>query len=175
MITNGNVGIQTTHGIHTLDVGSNLFVDDKGSNKLVVTGNTFTSRKALVGSNLVMDHLGSNVVEVTGNTFTSRKALIGSNVTIDTLGTNAIEVTGNTFTSRKALVGSNLVMDTLGSNVVEVTGNVNVSNYTKTDYITVQKDAHVKGNLLVEGTTTTIDTTNTTFGDAVISLANNNI
>src|SRR6056300_1170797 len=258
LITNGNVGIQNTHGIHTLDVGSNLFVDDKGSNILVVTGNTytsrkalvgsnlvmdtlgsnivevtgntFTSRKALVGSNLVMDTLGSNVVEVTGNTFTSRKALVGSNVTIDTLGSNVVEVTGNTFTSRKALVGSNLVMDTLGSNVVEVTGNtftsrkalvgsnvtidtlgsnvievtgntftsrkalvgsnviidtlgtnaievtgnVNVSNYTKTDYITVQKDAHVKGNLLVEGTTTTIDTINTTFGDAVISLANNN-
>src|SRR6056300_1046670 len=258
LITNGNVGIQNTHGIHTLDVGSNLFVDDKGSNILVVTGNTFTSRKALVGSNLVMDTfgsnivevtgntftsrkalvgsnlvmdtLGSNVVEVTGNTFTSRKALVGSNVTIDTLGSNVIEVTGNTFTSRKALIGSNLVMDTLGSNVVEVTGNtftsrkvlvgsnvtidtlgsnvievtgntftsrkaligsnviidtlgtdvievtgnVNVSNYTKTDYITVQKDAHIKGNLLVEGTTTTIDTINTTFEDAVISLANNN-
>src|SRR6056300_1194091 len=258
LITNGNVGIQNTHGIHTLDVGSNLFVDDKGSNILVVTGNTFTSRKALVGSNLVMDTFGSNIVEVTGNTFTSRKALvgsnvtidtlgtdvievtgntftsrkaligsnvtidtlgsnvvevtgntftsrkswvgsnliidtlgtnaievtgntftsrkalIGSNVTIDTLGTNAIEVTGNTFTSRKALIGSNVIIDTLGTDVVEVTGNVNVSNYTKTDYITVQKDAHVKGNLLVEGTTTTIDTINTTFGDAVISLANNN-
>src|SRR6056300_609758 len=230
LITNGNVGIQNTHGIHTLDVGSNLFVDDKGSNILVVTGNTFisrkaligsnvtidtlgtnaievtgntftsrkaligsnlvmdtlgtnaievtgntfTSRKALIGSNLVMDTLGTNAIEVTGNTFTSRKALVGSNVIIDTLGTNAIEVTGNTYTSRKALIGSNVIIDTLGTDVVEVTGNVNVSNYTKTDYITVQKDAHVKGNLLVEGTTTTIDTINTTFGDAVISLANNN-
>src|SRR6056300_311679 len=230
LITNGNVGIQNTHGIHTLDVGSNLFVDDKGSNILVVTGNTFISRKALIGSNVTIDTLGTNAIEVTGNTFTSRKALIGSNVTIDTLGTNAIEVTGNTFTSRKALVGANVIIDTLGTNaievtgntftsrkaligsnvtidtlgtnaievtgntytsrkaligsnvtidtlgtdVVEVTGNVNVSNYTKTDYITVQKDAHIKGNLLVEGTTTTIDTTNTTFEDAVISLANNN-
>src|SRR6056300_774026 len=174
LITNGNVGIQNTHGIHTLDVGSNLFVDDKGSNILVVTGNTFISRKALIGSNVTIDTLGTNIVEVTGNTFTSRKALVGSNLVMDTLGSNVVEVTGNTFTSRKALVGSNLIMDTLGSNVVEVTGNVNVSNYTKTDYITVQKDAHVKGNLLVEGTTTTIDTINTTFGDAVISLANNN-
>jgi hypothetical protein len=202
LITASNVGIANALPVHTLDVGSNLFVDDKGSNKLVVTGNTFTSRKvligsnvtidtlgsnvvevtgntftsrkALVGSNLVMDTLGSNVVEVTGNTFTSRKALVGSNVTIDTLGSNVIEVTGNTFTSRKALIGSNVTIDTLGTDVVEVTGNVNVSNYTKTDYITVQKDAHVKGNLLVEGTTTTIDTINTTFGDAVISLANNN-
>jgi hypothetical protein len=155
-------------------VGSNVTIDTLGSNVIEVTGNTFTSRKALIGSNLVMDTLGSNVVEVTGNTFTSRKVLVGSNVTIDTLGSNVIEVTGNTFTSRKALVGSNVIIDTLGTDVVEVTGNVNVSNYTKTDYITVQKDAHVKGNLLVEGTTTTIDTINTTFGDAVISLANNN-
>jgi hypothetical protein len=155
-------------------VGSNVTIDTLGSNVIEVTGNTFTSRKALIGSNLVMDTLGSNVVEVTGNTFTSRKVLVGSNVTIDTLGSNVIEVTGNTFTSRKALVGSNVIIDTLGTNAIEVTGNVNVSNYTKTDYITVQKDAHVKGNLLVEGTTTTIDTINTTFGDAVISLANNN-
>ena len=155
-------------------IGSNVTIDTLGSNAVEVTGNTFTSRKALIGSNVTIDTLGSNVVEVTGNTFTSRKVLVGSNVTIDTLGTNAIEVTGNTFTSRKALIGSNVTIDTLGTDVVEVTGNVNVSNYTKTDYITVQKDAHVKGNLLVEGTTTTIDTINTTFGDAVISLANNN-
>jgi hypothetical protein len=155
-------------------VGSNLVMDTLGSNVVEVTGNTYTSRKALIGSNVTIDTLGSNVVEVTGNTYTSRKALIGSNVTIDTLGSNVIEVTGNTYTSRKALVGSNVTIDTLGTNVVEVTGNVNVSNYTKTDYITVQKDAHIKGNLLVEGTTTTIDTTNTTFEDAVISLANNN-
>jgi hypothetical protein len=155
-------------------IGSNVTIDTLGSNVVEVTGNTFTSRKALVGSNLVMDTLGSNVVEVTGNTFTSRKVLVGSNVTIDTLGSNVIEVTGNTFTSRKALIGSNVIIDTLGTDVVEVTGNVNVSNYTKTDYITVQKDAHIKGNLLVEGTTTTIDTINTTFEDAVISLANNN-
>src|SRR6056300_896116 len=230
LITASNVGIANGFPVHTLDVGSNLFVDDIGSNILVVTGNTFTSRKALIGSNvtidtlgtnvievtgntftsrkalvgsnlvmdtlgsnvievtgntftsrkaligsnLVMDTLGTNAIEVTGNTFTSRKALVGSNVTIDTLGTNAIEVTGNTFTSRKALIGSNVIIDTLGTDVIEVTGNVNVSNYTKTDYITVQKDAHIKGNLLVEGTTTTIDTINTTFGDAVISLANNN-
>src|SRR5210317_129188 len=123
LITNGNVGIQNTHGIHTLDVGSNLFVDDKGSNILVVTGNTFISRKALIGSNVTIDTLGTNAIEVTGNTFTSRKALIGSNLVMDTLGTNAIEVTGNTFTSRKALIGSNLVMDTLGTNAIEVTGN----------------------------------------------------
>jgi hypothetical protein len=155
-------------------VGSNVTIDTLGTNVVEVTGNTFTSRKALVGSNLVMDTLGSNVVEVTGNTFTSRKALIGSNLVMDTLGSNVVEVTGNTYTSRKALVGSNVTIDTLGTDVIEVTGNVNVSNYTKTDYITVQKDAHIKGNLLVEGTTTTIDTINTTFEDAVISLANNN-
>jgi hypothetical protein len=155
-------------------IGSNVTIDTLGSNAIEVTGNTFTSRKALIGSNVTIDTLGSNVVEITGNTFTSRKVLVGSNVTIDTLGSNVLEVTGNTFTSRKALIGSNVTIDTLGTEVVEVTGNVNVSNYTKTDYITVQKDAHVKGNLLVEGTTTTIDTINTTFGDAVISLANNN-
>ena len=39
LYTEANVGIVNTSPIHTLDVGSNLFVDDVGSNILVVTGN----------------------------------------------------------------------------------------------------------------------------------------
>ena len=38
-LTYGNVGIANTSPIHTLDVGSNLYIDDAGSNVLVVTGN----------------------------------------------------------------------------------------------------------------------------------------
>ena len=56
-VTLSNVGISNEYPIHTLDVGSNLYVDDTGTTILVVTGNTFTSRKASVGSNLVMDTL----------------------------------------------------------------------------------------------------------------------
>ena len=39
LYTEANVGIVNTSPIHTLDVGSNLYVDDVGSNILVVTGN----------------------------------------------------------------------------------------------------------------------------------------
>ena len=38
-VTTGNVGIANTNPQHTLSVGSNLYVDDVGSNVLVTTGN----------------------------------------------------------------------------------------------------------------------------------------
>ena len=38
VFTEANVGIINTNPIHTLDVGSNLYVDDLASNVLVVRG-----------------------------------------------------------------------------------------------------------------------------------------
>jgi len=43
----GNVGIANADPGHDLSVGSNLFVDDDGSNVLVVTGNTAMSSLTL--------------------------------------------------------------------------------------------------------------------------------
>jgi hypothetical protein len=51
VLTESNVGIINTSPIHTLDVGSNLFVDEYGSNVLVVSGNTSVSGNFTVDEN----------------------------------------------------------------------------------------------------------------------------
>ena len=68
IFTESNVGIINTSPIHTLDVGSNLFVDEFGSNILVVTGNTSISADLTVdGDTLFVD---SGVDKVGINTLT---------------------------------------------------------------------------------------------------------
>ena len=95
IFTESNVGIMNAQPIHTLDVGSNLFVDDFGSNVLSVTGNASITGEVTVSSNLgvdgdtlyvntVDDRVGINTsvpdaeLHVVGNVYVS------SNLTVDT-------------------------------------------------------------------------------------------
>ena len=43
--TSNNVGVANTYPVHNLCVGSNLFVEDTGSNVLEVHGNTYTQKR----------------------------------------------------------------------------------------------------------------------------------
>ena len=94
------MGVEYANPIHTLDVGSNLWVDDVGSNVLYVNGNVHVAGAQLttdgkvgisntnpiydlsVASNLYVDDVGSNVLVVNGN------ASIGTTLTL-----GAIEIT----------------------------------------------------------------------------------
>lgn len=76
-ITNSNVGIINTSPIHTLDVGSNLFVDDIGSDILNITGNVNAT-----------NYLKSKKIEV------SEDAIISGNLTVE--GTTTFIDTINT-------------------------------------------------------------------------------
>ena len=77
LITNGNVGIQNTYGIHTLDVGSNLFVDDIGSDILNVTGNVNAT-----------NYLKSKRLEVSEDaTISGNLTVEGTTTFIDTINT----------------------------------------------------------------------------------------
>jgi hypothetical protein len=71
LVTTANVGIANTNPIHTLDVGSNLWVEDTGSNVLYVNGNVWTdhmkSDKLSIGSNLYSSDSDANVLTVEGN------------------------------------------------------------------------------------------------------------
>ena len=100
LVTTANVGVANANPIHTLDVGSNLWVDDVGSNVLYVNGNVHVAGAQLttdgkvgisntnpiydlsVASNLYVDDVGSNVLVVNGN------ASIGTTLTL-----GAIEIT----------------------------------------------------------------------------------
>jgi hypothetical protein len=68
LTTSSNVGIANTAPVHTLDVGSNLYVEDTGSNVLTVTGNAYVTERLNVGSNLHIENL--QVAEVAANLVT---------------------------------------------------------------------------------------------------------
>ena len=89
IFTESNVGIMNTQPVHTLDVGSNLFVDEFGSNILVVTGNTSISADLTVdGDTLYVDsaddRVGINTLLPDAELHVVGNAYISSNLTVDT-------------------------------------------------------------------------------------------
>src|SRR5210317_2039552 len=65
-VTASNVGIVNTFAAHTLSVGSNLYVDDTGSNVLVISGNVAVLRDMVIDGNLRVN--GDTTVIYTENT-----------------------------------------------------------------------------------------------------------
>ena len=107
-----------------MTVGSNLVIDEFGSNVVFVEGNAHISNVVTVGSNLLIDEFGSNVVEISGNAHISDLLTIGSNVTIDEFGSNILTISGNAVIDPILQVGSNITMDDLASNALIVNGNI---------------------------------------------------
>ena len=54
--TTSNVGIANISPIHTLDVGSNLYIDDAGMNVLFVSGNIGASGNLMISGNIMATH-----------------------------------------------------------------------------------------------------------------------
>jgi hypothetical protein len=89
IFTESNVGVMNTNPVHTLDVGSNLFVDDFGSNILVVTGNTSISADLTVDGDTLFvdsgtDRVGVNTLVPDAELHVVGNAYISSNLTVDT-------------------------------------------------------------------------------------------
>ena len=99
-VTTANVGIANSSPIHTLDVGSNLWVEDTGSNVLYVNGNIHATDALSVGSNLHIEDTNSNVLVIDGNASIN-----------DTLFLSAVEldvVTSNTSSQTTQFTNSNV-------------------------------------------------------------------
>ena len=85
LFTQSNVGIINTSPIHTLDVGSNLYVDKFGSNILNVIGNTDISGVLSVGGNTLIDSkLGIKTDSPDAELHIVGNAYVSSNLTVDT-------------------------------------------------------------------------------------------
>ena len=120
-----SVGIANTAPVHDLDVGSNLYVEDTGSNVLHVTGNVYATR--FIGDGAFLENIASNLQQITDN----------GNVTTNTVqfdGSTALVTTGKVGVSNTAPVhdldvGSNLYVEDQGSNVLHVTGNVYATRF----------------------------------------------
>jgi hypothetical protein len=108
-----NVGISNADPGHNLSVGSNLYVDDDGSNVLVVTGNVKADH--FVGDGSLLTGLSGS-----GGVWSTNAAneiyFINNNVGIS-----------NADPGHNLSVGSNLYVDDDGLDVLVVTGNVNAT------------------------------------------------
>ena len=182
-VTSGNVGISNSLASHTLSVGSNLYVDDYGTNVLVVSGgvgitDTTTSTSATTGALKVAGGISTEenlnvgavtkVLSATDSTSKTTGALIvtggvGISKNIHALNANfedveadSVDITDTTL-SYNQTTGALKVAGGLG-----VAGNVHCGNLTLT------------GNLTVTGNTTVINANNLIVQDPIIELGKGN-
>ena len=149
LYTESNVGVLNTDPIHTLDVGSNLYVDEFGSNVLVVSGNAYTSDVLSVGDKLGVKTTDPDAeLHVVGNVYVSSDLTVdtdtfhvdasGNKVGIKTKSPDAeLHVVGNAY------VSSNLTVDTDTLHVDATRNSVGIE--TKNP----QANLHVVGNVYV--------------------------
>ena len=126
LVATGHVGIANTAPIHDLDVGSNLFVEDTGSNVVHVIGNVYATR--FIGDGAFLENIASNLEQITenGNVTTNTIELTNASTSLVTIGSVGI---ANTSPIHDLDVGSNLFVEDTGSNVVHVTGNIYATRF----------------------------------------------
>ena len=176
---NGNVGIANADPGHDLSVGSNLYVDDDGSNVLVVTGNTAMAALTLGQVSIAASYNLEQIVNI-GNT--------SSNVVQLTNATTGLVATGNVHAlayhgDGTFLTGLNLEHvaneGNATSNTVRftntTTGLVTTANVEVGGELTVSGNATVSSNLTVTGNVEVgtanlfVDTANSRIGIGTVS------
>src|SRR6056300_1610601 len=183
LTTASNVGIANTAPVHTLDVGSNLYVEDTGSNVLTVTGNAYISGDVNIGSNLYVEDTGSNVLTVTGNAYVTERLDVGSNVHIENLRvaevasnlvtydstTGELMDSGGLFSNKLAVVseqppialtGASTVVTNHGTYTIEASSGTVVNLFDKNDSTKWVTDRNYS---------TTVDTKGTYNGSASLA------
>ena len=167
---NSNVGISNADPGHNLSVGSNLYVDDDGSNVLVIDGNLTAESMTLGGIGIVPSYPLSSVTD-TGNTtphtieFTNAETgivvdsniVVAGNVTAAFLYGDASNVTGIASNLHQVVENGNVTSNTVQfSNAT--TGLVTTAN------VSVGKDLTVSGNVTVDTDTLFVDSVNNRVG-----------
>jgi hypothetical protein len=111
LVTTSNVGIQNTAPMHNLSVGSNLYVNDTGSNVLTIEGNVSANTLTL-GNFAVIASYGLN--HVTGENNTTGDTIILQNATTGLQTTSNVILGGNVYpTSGTLEISGNVQSDRL--------------------------------------------------------------
>src|SRR6056300_1334204 len=186
LYTEANVGVLNTDPMHTLDVGSNLYVDEFGSNILVVSGNTNVTGDLTVDTDtLYVDSVSDRVgikttnpqveLHVVGNAYVSSNLTVDGDLTIDTntLHVNAatdkvgvkttspdaeLHVVGNAY------VSSNLTVDNDTFHVDAVNQRVGIETKNPDAELHVVGNVYVSSNLTVDNDTFHVDAVNQKVG-----------
>jgi hypothetical protein len=141
--TSNSVGVANIFPTHDLCVGSNLFVEDTGSNVLEVFGNTFTENLK-VGSNVT---IGNDIIVL--DTTNQDIATISGNVKVNGLRTTGTETSGisNTVPTDTLSIGTKIYANLTAANTLTIFGNTMTTNLitqsiSSTSNITVHADRY---------------------------------
>jgi predicted acyltransferase (DUF342 family) len=106
-----SVGIANNAPIHDLDVGSNLYIEDSGSNVVHVTGNVYATR--FIGDGAFLENIASNLHEITtnGNVTTNTVQFDGSTAFVTT---GKVGISNANPTANLHVTGTAHVSDELG-------------------------------------------------------------
>jgi hypothetical protein len=128
--TSNNIGANNTYPTHDLCVGSNLFVEDTGSNVLEVTGNTYTRALKVGAGGISVGNL------LTMEPGAEAPVVINSNVRMNALRTTGTTPTGisNLSPTDTLSIGSKIYANTTAINTLRILGNTATTNL-RTDMV----------------------------------------
>ena len=168
--TGNNVGISNADPGHNLSVGSNLYVDDTGSNVLVISGNAAMSSLTLGQVSIVASYglddilntsnISSNTMQLTNATtglVVSSNIVVTGNVTAAYLHGDVSNVTGITSNLHQIAENGNVTSNTLQFTNA-TTGFVTTAN------VEVGGELTVTGNVAVDTDTLFVDSVNDRVG-----------
>jgi hypothetical protein len=180
VLTESNVGIMNTSPIHTLDVGSNLFVDEYGSNVLVVSGNASISGDLTVDEDTFHVDVGGKSIglgtvtpdanlHVIGNVYVSSNLTVDEDtlhvdVTTNSVGIETKNPQANLHVVGNVYVSSNLTVDEDTLHVDATTHSVGVETKSPSANLHVVGNVYVSSNLTVDEDTFHVDTTTHSVG-----------
>jgi hypothetical protein len=173
VLTEANVGIINTSPIHTLDVGSNLYVDEFGSNILVVRGNTNVTGDLTVDTNTLFvdsvdNKVGIKTVDPHAELHVVGNAYVSSNLTVDTdtlhvdalnhsVGIETTDPDANLHVVGNVYVSSNLTVDTDTLHVDALTHSVGIETKTPSANLHVVGNVYVSKDLTIDTDTLHVD------------------
>ena len=124
MYTDGNAGFSNINPVHTIDVGSNVYLEDTGSNVFHSSGNLFTQRLLVGPGGLQVGDL------LTMSPGAEAPVIINSNVQMNALRTTGTAPSGisNLTPTDTLSIGAKIFANINAENVLTVLGNVATTN-----------------------------------------------
>src|SRR6056300_1645749 len=165
VLTESNVGILTATPTHSLDVGSNLFVDEFGSNVLYVTGNTHTTDILSVGDKIGIKETDPDAeLHVEGNVYVSSNLTVDEDTlhvdaTTHSVGIETKEPDANLHVVGNVYVSSNLTVDEDTFHVDSTVHSVGIETKEPDANLHVVGNVYVSSNLTVDENTFHVDAT----------------
>src|SRR5210317_1001478 len=170
VLTESNVCILSATPTHSLDVGSNLFVDEFGSNVLYVTGNTHTTDILSIGNKVGIKETDPDAeLHVEGNVYVSSNLTVDEDTfhvdaTTHSIGIETKEPDANLHVVGNVYVSSNLTVDEDTLHVDSTAHAVGIETKSPDANLHVVGNVYVSDDLTVDEDTFHVDAEDKSIG-----------